>query len=383
MKHGVLEFKAEGRLHLETNIIHNMNCLEGLKMLPDDSIDCCVTSPPYFGLRNYGHDEQIGMEGTPEQFVEKLVQVFHEVKRVLKPEGTLWLNLGDSYNGYPANVKRGGELSGKNQHARQFKESGYGLAVKNLKPKDLIGIPWMVAFALRADGWYLRQDIIWAKKNCMPESVTDRCTKSHEYIFMLTKSQKYFYDQEAIKEPAIYDVDGTGTQARKARQKDEAKSLPTAERAGIRQFKDASKMNGKHKSEKQRGHSRRHDGFNDRWDNMTKEEQCTGMRNKRDVWTISPAQFPEAHFATFPEEIPAICIKAGCPKEGIVLDPFMGAGTTALVANKLDRNYIGFELNKDYISIATKRLHSELGMFIRGAVGALNSSTLPLNEPMK
>jgi DNA modification methylase len=262
------------------------------------------------------------------------------VKRVLKPEGTLWLNLGDSYAG----PGKGGQSEEKRSENWQPVYSNKGKRY-GLKQKDLIGVPWMVAFALRANGWYLRQDIIWHKPNPMPESVTDRCTKSHEYIFMLSKSQKYYYDQEAIKEPSIWDVDGTGTK-----------------------LKDAKKMNGKHQ-DKQRGHSRRHDGFNDRWDQMTKEEQCTGMRNKRDVWTISPAQFPEAHFATFPEEIPAICIKAGCPKEGIVLDPFIGAGTTALVANKLDRNYIGFELNKDYISIATKRLHSELGMFVRGAVG--------------
>jgi DNA modification methylase len=333
---------------MQLNIIHNQNCLAGLAMLPDNSIDCCVTSPPYYGLRDYGNDEQIGMESTPEAFVENLVLVFNEVKRVLKPEGTLWLNLGDSYAS--AGKNRTEEQASKNstlvgtttsqaQILKQINKISNGL-----KAKDLIGIPWMVAFARRANGWYLRQDIIWAKKNCMPESVTDRCTKSHEYIFMLSKSSKYYYDQNAIKEPSIYDVDGTGTQARKAMQKIDAKSAPTSERAGIRQFKDATKMNGKHSfsSEKQKGHSRRHAGFNDSWDKMSHEEQCTGMRNKRDVWTIAPAQFPEAHFATFPEEIPAICIKAGCPSGGVILDPFMGAGTTALVARKLNRNFIGF-----------------------------------------
>lgn len=349
-----------------TNKIINSDCLEGLKTLPDAFVDCCVTSPPYFGLRDYGHEGQIGMEETPEAFVQRLVDVFTEVKRVLKPEGTLWVNIGDSYasagknrtvdQATAASTLNGG-LDTQTAILRQINK-----VTGDLKAKDLIGVPWMLAFALRADGWYLRQDIIWAKKNCMPESVTDRCTKSHEYIFMLSKSPKYFYDQEAIKEPAIYDVDGTGTQARKARQKDEAKSLPTAERAGIRQFKDASQMNDKHQ-DKQRGHSRRHNGFNDRWNKMTHEEQCTGMRNKRDVWTISPAQFPEAHFATFPEEIPATCIKAGCPIDGLVLDPFMGAGTTALVARKLNRNFIGFELNQEYIKIAEKRLLNELGMF--------------------
>lgn len=352
-----------------------MNCLDGLKELTDESVDCCVTSPPYYGLRDYGHADQIGMEETPEKFVQNLVEVFREVKRVLKDDGTLWLNLGDSYWG------------GKGQSGTQSPEAAkernkQGLAITNehqqlggkgytrptdkkhdyIKPKDLIGIPWMVAFALRADGWYLRQDIIWAKKNCMPESVTDRCTKSHEYIFMLSKSSKYYYDQKAIMEPAIYDVDGTGTASRKARANGN-KLQPTETVNGIRAgLKDARLMEGKNQ-DKQRGHSRRHDGFNDRWDKMTKEEKCTGLRNKRDVWTISPAQYPEAHFATFPEEIPAICIKAGCPINGLVLDPFSGAGTTALVARKLGRNFIGFELNPKYVALSEKRIKHELGLF--------------------
>jgi len=176
------------------NRIYNNNCLIGLQDIPAESVDCCVTSPPYFGLRDYGTDEQIGLEETPELFIEKLVAVFEQVKRVLKPEGTLWVNMGDSYNGYPGNVTRGGELSGTNQHARQKKESGYGLSSKNLKPKDLIGVPWMQNFALRANGWYLRQDIISHKPNPMPESVTDRSTKSHEYIFLLSKMQNYYYN---------------------------------------------------------------------------------------------------------------------------------------------------------------------------------------------
>ena len=196
----------------------------------------------------------------------------------------------------------------------------------------------------------------------MPESVTDRCTKSHEYIFMLSKSSKYYYDQKAIMEPAIYDVNGAGTASRKARTEGN-KLQPTDMVNGIRaNLKDARLMKGKNQ-DKQRGHSRRHNGFNDRWDKMTKEEQCIGMRNKRDVWTISPAQFSDAHFATFPEEIPAICIKAGCPVDGFVLDPFMGAGTTALVARKLNRNFYGFELNPEYCKMANRRIEKELGMF--------------------
>lgn len=302
------------------NKIHQYNVLNIPWPLTDESVDCCVTSPPYWGLRDYGTPGQIGLESTPEGYVEKMVRVFEEVRRVLKPQGTLWLNLGDSY-----------ASAGRNRTEKQ---------ASDLKPKDLVGIPWMVAFALRAAGWYLRSDIIWAKKNCMPESVTDRPTRSHEYIFLLSKSARYYYDHEAIKEPAIYDVDGTGTAARKARQKPDAKSTPDCIRSGIRPagFKDAAMMNGN-------------------------APNMTGMRNKRDVWTVAPAQFPEAHFATFPEQLITPCILAGCPKDGIVLDPFMGAGTTALVAKSHGRNYIGFELNPEYIRITEDRLKKEFGMF--------------------
>lgn len=369
---------------MDLNQIYNLNCLEGLKHIPDESVQCCVTSPPYFGLRDYGTKEQIGLEESPEEYVSKIVSVFDEVKRVLKNDGTLFLNLGDTYAAYwGQNYGQGQGLSGTRENkgsappkkkspvfskskGREVKRWGGGNvpAVGDVKPKDMFGIPWMVAFALRSAGWYLRCDIIWAKKNCMPESVTDRPTKSHEYIFLLSKSPKYYYDHEAIKEPALYDVDGTGTASRKARQHNGNKLLPTENLNGIRSsgLKDPRKFNGKN-SDKQRGHSRRHNGFNDRWDKMTHEEQCTGMRNKRDVWHISPAQFPEAHFATFPEEIPDICILAGSKEGDTILDPFMGAGTTALVARKRNRNFIGFELNPDYIKIAEARLKRELGMF--------------------
>lgn len=368
---------------MEKDKIYQIDCLEGLKQMKDESVQCCVTSPPYYGLRDYGNKDQIGLEETPEEYVAKIVSVFGEVKRVLKDDGTLWLNLGDTYAAYwGQKYGQGQSLSGPRENngaappakkspvfsksKRDVKRYGGGNvpATGIIKPKDMFGIPWMVAFALRSAGWYLRCDIIWAKKNCMPESVTDRPTKSHEYIFLLTKSAKYFYDHEAIKEPSIYDVDGTGTASRKARQKVDNKSMPIEIHAGIRPagLKDARKMNGKN-SEKQRGHVRRHNGFNDRWDNMTHEEQCTGMRNKRDVWSISPAQFPEAHFATFPEEIPDVCIRAGSKEGDLILDPFMGAGTTALVAKKRNRHFIGFELNPEYIKIAEKRMKKELGMF--------------------
>jgi DNA modification methylase len=378
----------ENRPNIELNKIYTGQALDVLRTFPDKSVNCCVTSPPYWGLRDYGVTGQLGMEKTPEEFIRNMVEVFREVKRVLKDDGTIWVNIGDSYSskagGYDVTGSRGttAKISKKTQAAVVKKPRN---PVEGLKPKDLVGIPWLLAFALRADGWYLRCDIIWAKKNCMPESVTDRPTKSHEYIFLLSKSQKYFYNHEAIKEPALYDVDGTGTASRKARQRDGLKSNPTNERVGIRAsdfsdpheyfearlaagFKDSEKFEGKNgKADKQRGHSRRHNGFNDRWDKMTHEEQCTGMRNKRDVWHISPAQFPEAHFATFPEEIPEICIKAGSKENDVILDPFMGAGTTAVVAAKLGRKYVGIELNPEYVSIAENRLQRELGMFYKAS----------------
>lgn len=394
---------------MKTNIVYNESCLTGLKKLPADSVDVCVTSPPYFNLRDYGTatwegghadcdhlqgnatwvngksksagvkqiqrvkctkcgavraDDQVGLEDSPEEYIATLTAIFEEVRRVLKPEGTLWLNIGDSYATSSKNrtveqsTKKSTLGGGKATQILKQKSKVTG----DLKAKDLIGIPWMLAFALRGAGWYLRQDIIWAKRNCMPESVKDRCTKSHEYIFMFSKSEKYYYDQEAIMEPAIWDIDGSGTLSRKARQKEGAKSEPQQERAGIRRasLSDARLMDGKNK-DKQRGHGPRNAGFNQRWENS---EDDRGMRNKRDVWFISPAQFPEAHFATFPEEIPAICIKAGAPRGGVVLDPFMGAGTTAMVARKLERNFIGFELNAAYIKIMDKRMHKELGFFL-------------------
>lgn len=326
-----------------------MDCLQGLRTLPDESVNCCVTSPPYFGLRDYGHDGQIGLEETPEAFVSKMVEVFTEVKRVLKKDGTLWLNLGDSYAGGKPKDTNTPDLMWSNKQGKNY----------GLKPKDLIGIPWMVAFALRSAGWYLRQDIIWHKPNPMPESVTDRCTKAHEYIFMLSKSARYYYDADAIKTDA-------------AESSIQRWSQNIAEQSGSERVPGKNngtmKAVGGPKKDKQRGHGRRHAGFNDRWDSMSKEEQMANGANKRSVWTISTKPFSEAHFATFPEDLIVDCIKAGCPENGLVLDPFMGAGTTALVASKLNRNFIGFELNPDYIQIATRRLQSELGMFNKMAV---------------
>lgn len=433
---------------MEVNKIYQGNCLEVIKSFEDNSIDCCVTSPPYWGLRDYGTgkweggdencshkrdskfsqftatghanpdlvvgdaiyksicpkcgavriDEQLGLEETPEEYVENMVQLFREVKRILKPTGTLWLNLGDSYYGGGwkgsqtdlSDTKQGtniGTLCGKDLK----KDPKHN----ELKPKDLVGIPWMVAFALRKDGWYLRQDIIWQKPNPMPESVTDRCTKSHEYIFLLSKESKYFYDAESIKEPLVY---------------------PNETRRPLGS-KGAWELDGRQQGEN--GGGKPYAGYPDK-------------KNKRSVWNVTLKGFKEAHFATYPEELIEPMIKAGCPEKvcskcgkpleikiikepipedcktylegeigdmvqsgsmigwvannkynefiktrkiekqeikcdcnepfakGIVLDPFMGAGTTAVVAKKLKRNWIGIDLNPEYIKIAEKRIKNTI-----------------------
>jgi DNA modification methylase len=335
---------------IELNKIYNFDALSGIKMLDDNSIDCCVTSPPYYGLRDYGTaiwsggdsdcnhakreeknfekslqssnrenshppkdicpkcgairiDFQIGLEETPEAYISKLLEVFTELYRVLKPSGTLWINIGDSYwggKGYS------GSSAGIYQYERRKAGKSITRACSNfggkgtirptdkkheyIKRKDLIGIPWMLAFALRNSGWYLRQDIIWHKPNPMPESVKDRCTKSHEYIFLLTKSDKYYFDYKAI--------------------------------------------------------------------------QQNGMSNKRDVWSVCTGTGKENHFASFPQTLIVDCIKAGCPEDGIIIDPFTGSGTTAVVARKMGRNYIGFELNPEYVKISNRKLYNELGMWL-------------------
>jgi DNA modification methylase len=286
---------------MKENIIYNMDCLEGLKSLPDNCVDCCITSPPYFGLRDYGVAGQIGLEETPEDYVQRLVNVFAEVYRVLKPTGTLWVNIGDSYATW-----------------------------EGIKPKDLLGIPWLLAFELRRAGWYLRQDIIWHKPNAMPESVTDRCTKSHEYIFLLSKTAKYYFDNEAIFEPvAISTIE-----------RSKSKKLPRY--GGDKYTATPNKF------------------YLTKSGNMYEPRPS---RNKRSVWSVSTKPFKDAHFATFPDTLIVDCIKAGSPENGLILDPFMGSGTTAVVARKLSRNYIGFELNPEYVEISNRRIKKELGIF--------------------
>lgn len=294
------------------------DCLEVLKTMPSESVQTCVTSPPYFGLRDYGVEGQIGLEETPQAYVAKMVEVFEEVRRVLKPDGTLWLNLGDSY---AARLRQSGEdYAGKlSQSAKGQIKEGQRALPTGLKEKDLIGIPWRVAFALQEAGWWLRQDLIWAKPNPMPESVTDRCTKSHEYIFLLTKSAKYFYDAEAVKE--------------KSQVSDKWKEPDT---------KYLQKTFGN-------GETSLKAGFN-------RVGVIGGDRNKRSVWNVALQPFKGAHFATFPPKLIEPCILAGSREGDTVLDPFNGAGTTGLVSLRHKRNYIGIELNPAYIEIAKKRL---------------------------
>jgi DNA modification methylase len=301
------------------------NCLETLSSLEEKSVNTCVTSPPYWGLRDYGTDDQLGLEETPEKFVENLVNVFREVRRVLRDDGTVWLNLGDSYAGPKGNNRGEGAGGGQERGELLGFDNIKTKVPKGLKQKDLVGIPWRVAFALQADGWYLRQDIIWHKPNPMPESVTDRCTKAHEYIFLLSKSPKYYYDNEAIKE-------------------DSAESSKDRLKQDIKNQKGSSRVPGK--------------------TNGAMNAVGSEKRNKRSVWSVVTQPYSEAHFATYPPELIKPCILAGCPEGGTVLDPFGGSGTTAQVASNLNRNAILCELNPEYVDIAKGRLHDSLGMFL-------------------
>ncbi len=334
------------------------DCRERLRELPDASVNCCVTSPPYFGLRDYGCEGQMGLEPTPDEFVAGMVEVFREVRRVLRDDGTLWLNIGDSFAGSwgsqghretPAKPSR-------SSIANHPKGASYTGTIRQdgLKPKDLIGIPWMLAFALRADGWFLRSDIVWAKPNGMPESVQDRPTRSHEMVFLLSKSPRYYYDAERLRTPAA-----PSSETRLAQDVD----AQTGSDRGNGGAKTNGPMKAVRRSDKQRGHTRRHDGFNDRWDAMERSDQCAGGANLKSVWWLAPAQFRDSHFATMPESLAEICVLGGCPTGGTVLDPFGGAGTTGLVADRLQRNAILIELNPEYAGIAQRRLDQDGGMF--------------------
>ena len=412
---------------------------EVMRGMEPESVHCVVTSPPYWGLRNYGVDGAYGLEPTLDEYIANMVEVFREVRRVLRKDGSLWLNLGDvfAHNGASGGASPDGARKGRVADRAAQEKMGYTVP-SGLKPKDLIGLPWRVAFALQADDWWLRSDIVWAKPNPMPESVTDRPTRAHEYVFLLTKSARYYYDADAIREPAKDPLDDI---RRMRQQHDANESAATAERNGLRA-----------RTDKQRGHSRRHDGFNDRWDAMSKEEQQVMGANKRTVWSIATQGFPGAHFATYPEKLVEPCILAGTSERGVcgvtgdswervveksylsplmqgdhipeadtwkgsksrprqragdgtflprtdedrrqttvygaggtikrmgdgavvnttgwqptcdhnaepvpatVLDPFCGSGTTGVVALRHGRNFLGIELNPEYIELARKRI---------------------------
>ena len=325
------------------------DCKELLKTIPEKSVNCCVTSPPYYGLRDYGVDGQIGLERSPEEYVASLVEVFREVWRVLRDDGTVWLNLGDCYAGsgkdgakYPENAGRYKQGTNRGSIGKPaVTEVNFG----DIKSKNLLGIPWRVAFALQADGWYLRSDIIWHKPNPMPESVTDRPTKAHEYIFLLSKSERYYYDHEAIKEPA-------------------STTRPDQLEFGPRPDKGfTGHMNDRRRKKTDDHENRTVKGFNDRWDAKETAGENPKTRNKRDVWTVATQGSTIPHFAMFPEKLIEPCILAGCPEGGVVLDPFFGAGTTGVVAAKHFRDYVGIELNPEYAKIAEMRVMEAAGLF--------------------
>lgn len=315
-----------------TATIHAAEALTALRSLPDGCIRTCVTSPPYWGLRDYGHDGQLGLEATPDEYVANLVAVFREVRRVLSDDGTVWLNLGDSYS------------DGTRDHNSFRRDKAHvhapGTRSSGLPPKNLVGIPWRVALALQADGWYLRQDIIWHKPSPMPESVRDRCTKAHEYIFLLSKSARYYFDAAAIAEPATGRASGN-----KRRKPASARGVPVDD-----QGKTVGDVAGSFP-----------------W-------AGSSTRNRRDVWTIPTKPFPGAHFATFPPTIPELCIRAGSAEGDTVLDPFAGSGTTGDVALRLKRHFIGVEINPDYASMVTDRIRAAGGMFASVEIRTYDSS---------
>ena len=326
--------------------------LDRLRELPDESVHCVVTSPPYWGLRDYGVEGQIGLEPTPAEFIAKMVAVFAEVRRVLRGDGTCWVNMGDSY-ATGTTSDRNATATGKHGYWENpnVNKRIDGRSV-GFKPKDLIGMPWRLAFALQEDGWWLRQDIIWSKPNPMPESVTDRCTKAHEYMFLLTKSARYYYDAEAIKEAAVADHPAGNTSHKGA-----TAYLDGDERHRTKQGLVAyAARNGKN-SFRGQGSNRDTEGGPAARDGRDMSVIGTGAtRNKRSVWEIATEPFSEAHFATFPTKLVEPCIRAGCPPGGTVLDPFSGSGTTGLVAIAERCDYIGIELNPEYVAMSERRL---------------------------
>ena len=303
-------------------VLYQGDVLDVLRELPAESVDCCLTSPPYYGLRDYGVDGQIGLEPTPAEFVARLVAVFREVRRVLAPHGTCWVNLGDSYAGSSATGRNDEDRDTPGGRGGSFNGGPRAPFDRGGKPKDLLGIPWRVALALQDDGWWLRSDVVWSKPNPMPESVTDRPTRSHEYVFMLSKSARYYFDQEAGREEGIAIANRGGSLARNG---------------------DDPYVSG----EAHRGAP---------W------EPNPAGRNMRSVWTIATQPYAEAHFATFPQALVERVLAVACPEGGTVLDPFSGSGTTAYVARRMGRRAVGIDLNPEYLAMAARRLR-QLSLF--------------------
>ncbi|MGY1880936.1 DNA-methyltransferase [Pseudomonas reactans] len=332
------------------------DCIESMRTLQDQSVSTCVTSPPYYGLRDYGMAGQIGLEVTPAEFVGRLVEVFREVRRVLRNDGTVWVNMGDTYASIAGGYAPGGS-AGKHDTVSQATRGAVLRGTRRsppagLKQKDLMGIPWRLAFALQDDGWYLRQDIIWHKPNPMPESTRDPCTKSHEYLFLLSKSPRYFYDQDAIKEPvALSSITRMAQDLEQQRGSDRVPGKSNGPMKAVRSKRDSFKRDDSKREQPIPGQSlgtHRPDREESAWPLDT--------RNKRSVWTVPTQGFKGAHFATFPPDLIRPCILAGAPLGGTVLDPFGGAGTTAVVAMQEGRKSILCELNPDYAAMAERRI---------------------------
>ena len=311
---------------MSENIIINRDCLAALRDLPDESVNCCVTSPPYYALRDYGMDAQIGREDSPEEYIRRLVLVFREVRRVLTEDGTLWLNIADTYCG---TGNKDGYLDPKNPKGRNGQSVSLARRASECKQKDMIGIPWLLAFALRADGWYLRSDIIWYKANPMPESCKDRPSRCYEHVFLLTKSKRYYYDALAIAEPIAASTAARYKGGRSAGGK-YADGIPGQGKVQkINQARAAGTIT---------------------------DADISPVRNARDVWHINTVPYKGGHFAAYPPKLAERCILAGCPRGGVVLDPFFGSGTTGLAAVMNDRRYIGIELNAVYCELARERI---------------------------
>lgn len=374
--------------------IYQGDVISCLREMESESVNCVVTSPPYWGLRDYGVAGQLGLEKTPQEFVAKIVEVFSEVRRVLRNDGTCWINLGDSYNSSPNQRKAGdGDTAGYKQASNVGSRLIGSRSAPNLKPKDLCGIPWRVAFALQDDGWYLRQDIIWSKPNPMPESVTDRCTKAHEYLFLLTKSARYHYDADAIKEECTADH-AAGNNSHKGTtaylegaEEHRTKQGLVAYAQKTRKVKmpdgwdtGAGGHGSFHRNGREKGETRE---LGEKGESADSTEVRSGKgaafgrgagwrddptasvakRNKRSVWEIATQPYSEAHFATYPEKLVEPCILAGCPAGGVVLDPFGGSMTTLFVAQRLQCRAIGIELNAEYIEIGLKRFQQDVMQF--------------------